>query len=250
VRTLKLTIAYDGTNYVGWQRQTNGLSVQQVIEDAVAPLVPLGHEDERRPGVAGASRTDAGVHAAAQVASVNLDVDLSTASLLRAMNVRLPGDVRILRVEDAAFGFHARFHARGKSYRYRLLRSLVMSPFDRAFAWHVPDLSDADAMRRAAAAFVGRHDFASFQARGSSTLDTVRTIERLAIDERDDEVVVEIEGDGFLRHMVRAMVGTLVEVGSGLRAADSVPAILAERHRRAGGPTAPARGLMLIAVRY
>jgi tRNA pseudouridine38-40 synthase len=247
VRTLKLTIAYDGTNYVGWQRQTNGLSVQQVIEDAVAPLVD---DVERRPGVAGASRTDAGVHAAAQVASVNLDVDLSTASIQRALNVRLPLDVRILRVEDATPGFHARFHARGKSYRYRLIRSPVMSPFDRAFAWHVPDLSAVDDMRRAASAFVGRHNFASFQARGSSTLDTVRTIERLDVDERGDEVVVEIAGDGFLRHMVRAIVGTLVDVGSGLRAADAVPAMLAERHRRAGGPTAPAQGLMLIAVRY
>jgi tRNA pseudouridine38-40 synthase len=247
VRTLKLTIAYDGTNYVGWQRQTNGLAVQQAIEDAVAPLVD---DVERRPGVAGASRTDAGVHAAAQVASVNLDVELSTASLLRAINVRLPADIRILQVEDAAPGFHARFHARGKSYRYRLARSLVMSPFDRAFAWHVPELSDVGAMCHAATAFVGRHDFASFQARGSSTLDTVRTIARLDIDEKGDEVVVEVEGDGFLRHMVRAIVGTLVEVGSGLRAADTVPAILAERHRRAGGPTAPARGLMLIAVRY
>jgi tRNA pseudouridine38-40 synthase len=209
-----------------------------------------GDDVERRPGVAGASRTDAGVHAAAQVASVNLDVELSTASLMRAINVRLPLDIRILQVEDAAPGFHARFHARGKSYRYRLARSPVMSPFDRAFAWHVPDLSDVRAMRYAAAAFVGRHDFASFQARGSSTLDTVRTIERLDVEERGHEVVVEIEGDGFLRHMVRAVVGTLVEVGSGLRGADTVPAILAGRHRRAGGPTAPARGLMLIAVRY
>jgi tRNA pseudouridine38-40 synthase len=247
VRTLKLTIAYDGTNYVGWQRQTNGVSIQQVIEDAVAPLV---EDAERRPGVAGASRTDAGVHAAAQVASVNLDIDLPAATIQRALNVRLPLDVRVLRVEDAAPGFHARFHARGKSYRYRLIRSPVMSPFDRAFAWHVPDLSAVHDMRRAASAFVGRHDFASFQARGSSTLDTVRTIERLDIDERGDEVVVEIDGDGFLRHMVRAMVGTLVEVGSGLRASDAVPAMLGERHRRAGGPTAPAHGLMLIAVRY
>jgi tRNA pseudouridine38-40 synthase len=247
VRTFKLTIAYDGTNYVGWQRQTNGLSVQQVLEDAVAPLVA---DAERRPGVAGASRTDAGVHAAAQVASVNLDVTLPTGSLLRALNVRLPLDVRVLTVEEAPLGFHARFHARGKSYRYRLARSPVLSPFDRAFVWHVPDLSNVAAMQRAAPAFLGRHDFASFQARGSSTLDTVRTITRLDVDARDDEIVIEIEGDGFLRHMVRAIVGTLVDVGSGLRHEDTLPAILAERERRAGGPTAPARGLMLMAVRY
>jgi tRNA pseudouridine38-40 synthase len=247
VRTFKLTIAYDGTNYVGWQRQTNGLSVQQAVEEAVAPLVS---DAERRPGVAGASRTDAGVHAAGQVASVNLDITLSPDRLQRAINVRLPPDIRVLRVEEAAPGFHARFHARGKLYRYRLSRAPVMSPFDRAFAWHAPELSDVDAMRRAAAAFVGRHDFASFQARGSSTIDTIRTIERVEVAAQGDEVTVEVEGNGFLRHMVRAMVGTLVEVGSGLRSADALPAMIAERHRPAGGPTAPPHGLVLIAVRY
>lgn len=247
MRTLKLTIAYDGTNYVGWQRQANGPSIQQAVEDAVAPLV---EDAERRPGVAGASRTDAGVHAAAQVASVNIETDLATASLQRAINVRLPLDIRVLAVEDAPPGFHARFHARGKSYRYRLVRSPVLSPFDRLYAWHVPDLADVAAMRHAAAAFVGRHDFASFQARGSSIIDTVRTIERLDVEDRGGEVVVEIAGDGFLRHMVRAIVGTLVEVGSGLRPAGDAAAMLAARDRRAGGPTAPARGLVLIAVRY
>ena len=247
MRTLKLTIAYDGTNYVGWQRQANGPSIQQAVEDAVAPLV---EDAERRPGVAGASRTDAGVHAAAQVASVNIETDLATASLQRAINVRLPLDIRVLAVEDAPPGFHARFHARGKSYRYRLVRSPVLSPFDRLYAWHVPDLADVAAMRHAAAAFVGRHDFASFQARGSSIIDTVRTIERLDVEDRGGEVVVEIAGDGFLRHMVRAIVGTLVEVGSGLRPAGDAAAMRAARDRRAGGPTAPARGLVLIAVRY
>jgi tRNA pseudouridine38-40 synthase len=247
VRTIKLTVAYDGTNYVGWQRQTNGLSIQQAVEDAVAPLV---EDVDRRPGVAGASRTDAGVHAAAQIASLNLEVQLSTASLLRAINVRLPLDIRVLAVDEAPIGFHARFHARGKVYRYRLTRAVVPSPFDRAFVWHVPELSDVPAMRRAAAAFLGRHDFASFQGRGSSILDTTRTIHRVDVRDDGDEIAVEIEGDGFLRHMVRAMVGTLVEVGSGLRQEGTVSAILARRDRQAAGPTAPARGLMLMAVRY
>jgi tRNA pseudouridine38-40 synthase len=247
MRTLRLTIAYDGTNYVGWQRQTNGLSVQQVIEDAMAPLASSA---DGAPGVAGASRTDAGVHALQQVASVNLASTLPVENVLRALNVRLPFDIRVLSVEDMPLGFHARFHARAKTYRYRLVRSPVLLPFDRAYVWHTPDLADIEAMRHAAASLVGRHDFASFQAAGSTTVDTFRTIERLDIRDDADEVVIEVAGDGFLRHMVRAIVGTLVEIGGGLRPPGDVPRIVRARSRQAAGPTAPARGLMLIAVRY
>jgi tRNA pseudouridine38-40 synthase len=247
MRTLKLTIAYDGTSYAGWQRQTNGLSIQQLIEDAFIPLVGAA---ERRPSVAGAGRTDAGVHAAAQIASVTVDVSLTTASVQRALNFRLPLDVRVLAVEDVPLGFNARFHARSKAYRYRLATRRVPLPFDRAFTWHVPWLRDIDAMRQAARGFVGRHDFASFQARGSSTTDTVRTIERLDVTDAGGEVVVDVEGDGFLRHMVRAMVGTLVDVGAGVRTPGTIDAILEARDRQVAGPTAPARGLMLMAVRY
>jgi tRNA pseudouridine38-40 synthase len=247
MRTLKLTVAYDGTAYVGWQRQANGTSVQQVIEEAFEPLVAPG---AGRPGVAGAGRTDAGVHAIGQVASVNVEFDLPPAAVQRALNVRLPADVRIIDVQDAALGFHARFHARGKSYRYRIATTPVLSPFDRWFVWHAPEARDLAAMQRAAAALVGRHDFGSFQARGSAALNTVRTIERLEVRESSEGVVVEIAGDGFLRHMVRAVVGTIVEVGGGLRPADSMASVLAARDRRAGGPTAPAAGLTLVDVRY
>ena len=247
MRTLKLTVAYDGTPYVGWQRQANGTSIQQVIEEAFVPLVG---EDVPRPGVAGAGRTDAGVHALGQVASVNVAFDLSPAAVGRALNVRLPYDIRVLAVEEAPLGFHARFHARGKTYRYRIATTPVLSPFDRFFVWHAPDARDVDAMRRAAASLLGRHDFVSFQARGSTTRNTVRTIDRLEILESDDGLAVEIAGDGFLRHMVRAVVGTLVEVGGGLRAPESMSAILAARDRRRAGPTAPASGLTLIGVRY
>jgi tRNA pseudouridine38-40 synthase len=247
MRTLKLILAYDGTNYVGWQRQANGPSVQQALEDAIAPLAPVA---DRGPGVAGASRTDAGVHALAQVASVNLESDLPVSNIWRALNVRLPFDIRVVSVEDARLGFHARFHARGKTYRYRLVRTPVLLPFDRAWVWHTPELVDVDAMRQAAGHLVGRHDFASFQARGSATIDTVRSIERLAVYDAAREVVIDVAGNGFLRHMVRAIVGTLVEVGSGLRPASDLPRILAAKNRQVAGPTAPARGLMLIAVRY
>jgi tRNA pseudouridine38-40 synthase len=247
MRTLKLTLAYDGTNYVGWQRQENGLSIQQQLEEA---FQPIAGRDGRGPTVVGAGRTDAGVHALAQVASVTADIDLTPAAVLRALNVRLPLDIRVLSVEDARPGFHAQFHATGKAYRYRIVTSAVLSPFDRWFVWHTPGSRDVDAMRRAAALLVGRHDFASFQARGSSVADTVRRVERLEIVEAAGELTVHVEGDGFLRHMVRAMVGTLADVGAGLRDPVSMPSILAARDRRVAGPTAPAAGLTLVAVRY
>jgi tRNA pseudouridine38-40 synthase len=244
MRTLKLTLAYDGTDYVGWQRQTNGISVQQLVEDAFVPLTGTA------PTVAGASRTDAGVHALGQVASVTLDVEYSASAIQRALNIRLPPDIRVVGSVDASPGFHARSHAKGKTYKYRMATTPVMSPFDRRYVWHAPEPRDLDAMRRGASAFLGRHDFASFQARGSSILDTTRTITRFDLVERPGELVFDIEGDGFLRHMVRAMVGTLAEVGTGLRTPDSIASMIAARDRRSAGPTAPAAGLTLVSVKY
>ena len=245
MRTLKLTLAYDGTNYVGWQRQENGLSVQQLVEEAFGPLV--GGEP---PTVAGAGRTDAGVHALAQVASATLDLNLPVAAIRRALNVRLPADVRVLDVEDAPPGFHAQFHATGKSYRYRLALAPVVSPFDRWFVWHLPDLRGIDAMREAARALAGTHDFASFQAGGTAIRETTRTLTRVALLDRGGELHVEIDGDGFLRHMVRILVGTLVEIGAGTRAPGDLRGILDARDRRAAGATAPPHGLTLVGVDY
>jgi tRNA pseudouridine38-40 synthase len=247
MRTLKLTLAYDGTNYVGWQRQENGVSIQEKIEEAFRPIAG---RDGRGPTVVGAGRTDAGVHALAQVASVTAEIALEPAAVLRALNVRLPPDIRVRAVEEARPGFHAQFHAAGKTYRYRIATSPVLSPFDRWFVWHAPEPRHVEAMRRAATLLVGEHDFASFQARGASVADTVRRLERVEIGETEGELTVDVAGDGFLRHMVRAMVGTLAEVGSGLREPASMTAILAARDRRAAGPTAPAAGLTLVSVRY
>jgi tRNA pseudouridine38-40 synthase len=162
----------------------------------------------------------------------------------------LPFDIRVLNVEDAPLGFHARFQARGKAYRYRVVTTPVLSPFDRAFVWHATEPRDLDAMRRAAALFVGRHDFASFQGRGSTMADTVRTLERVEIVEREDGYVIDLEGDGFLRHMTRIIVGTLADVGTGLRTPESMTAVLQARDRREAGPTVPASGLTLMGVRY
>jgi tRNA pseudouridine38-40 synthase len=250
MRTLKLTLAYDGTNYVGWQRQDNGLSIQQVIEEAFVPLVGAGTTAGRAPAVVGAGRTDAGVHALGQVASVNVDSDLAADVVQRALNVRLPLDVRVVGVEDAALGFHARSEAAGKTYRYRVATAPVLSPFDRLYAFHGPGPHDVSAMRAAAARLVGRHDFASFQTTGSWPLDTVRTIRRLEVRETVGELEIEIEGDGFLRHMVRAIAGTLLEIGLGQREPEAIAGVIAARDRQAAGRTLPAQGLTLVTVRY
>jgi tRNA pseudouridine38-40 synthase len=246
-RTLRLTIAYDGTGYAGWQRQTNGLSIQQLVEDA---LQTFCHAGAPRLSVHGASRTDAGVHALAQVASVRVPFDAPARAVWRALNVRLPLDVRVLAVEDAPHTFHARFDASGKRYRYRIFTASVLSPFVRAYVWHRPYPTDVEAMRQETTRLVGTHDFASFEARGAQTLDSIRTLERVDVEIAPDEIHVVVEGSGFLRHMVRIIVGSLVEVGAGRRPAGWVGEVLAARTRGAAGPTAPAAGLVLEHVRY
>lgn len=243
-RTLKLVIAYDGTAWQGWQRQANGPTIQAAIEDAFVPL--LGDA----PTVTGAGRTDAGVHALGQVASVRVTSDLAVDSVRRALNSRLPPDIRVLTVEDAAPAFHARFDAVGKTYRYRIVTGEIVSPFDRWFVWHLPARLNTDAMREAAAHLCGRHDFAAFQSAHSSVTETVRTVTRLDLNPAGDGLMVEVHGDGFLRHMVRAIVGTLVDVGAGRRDPASVPSLIRSRNRHEAGDTAPASGLTLVSVDY
>lgn len=252
MRTVKLTIAYDGTRYVGWQRQARGTSLQQLIEAALEAI-------EGRPvRVTGSGRTDAGVHALGQVASAELRHPLAAPDLLRAINARLPDDVRVLDVAEAPPGFNARFAARSKTYRYRILNSAVGDPFERRLAWRVPHDLDVGAMRTALGLLVGTHDFAAFRAVDSRPRSTERTILAASLwrglehpaAQRPDVLVVEITGTGFLRHMVRTIVGTLVEVGQGRRPAASVNEALAARDRRLAGPTAPAHGLFLVRVGY
>ena len=245
MRTLKLTLAYDGTSYAGWQRQINAVAVQQIVEEAFAYLT-----GGVMTAIAAAGRTDAGVHALGQVASVEVDFDHSPLSVQRALNVRLPADIRVMDVTEMPVGFHARFHATGKAYRYRMGINAVLSPFDRHYMWHVPWPLNLSAMQAAAVHLTGTHDFASFQATGTTITDTVRTLDRLTITDLGGELCIDAEGDGFLRNMVRIIAGTLMEVGSGHRTADSVPAIIDARSRDAAGKTAPPQGLTLMAVRY
>jgi tRNA pseudouridine38-40 synthase len=247
LRNLKLTIEYDGTNYVGWQRQAKGVSIQGLLEDALAPF------EGGRVVLHGAGRTDAGVHALGQVANAVTSAAHDVSTLQRALNVVLPRDVRVLSVEDAAPGFHARFDAISKSYEYRIVNAPFVSAFQYRYVWHVPGTLDVDAMRAGAAAFLGRHDFVAFQAGGGHATSTIRTILSIALDPDAGglpSLVLRVTGDGFLRHMVRAIAGTLVDIGLGRWPASHVETILAGRDRTKAGRAAPARGLFLVEVRY
>jgi tRNA pseudouridine38-40 synthase len=245
MRTLKITLAYDGTRLVGWQRQAEGESIQGLLEEALARF-------EGCPvTVHGAGRTDAGVHALGQVASVGVTCTHDSATLTRALNAQLPPDIRVLAIDDEAPDFHARFSARSKTYRYQVRNAAIVSPFERAYVWHVPEPLDVDAIAQAAAAVVGTHDFAAFRSAGSETRGTVRTMTQSSVT-RDASglLTYEISGDGFLRHMVRALVGTLVEVGRGWREAGSLASVLSGGTRRQAGATAPPHGLFLVRVEY
>jgi tRNA pseudouridine38-40 synthase len=247
--TFKITLAYDGTGFVGWQRQAAGTSIQGLLEDALAQL------DQRAVNVAGAGRTDAGVHALGQVASFSLQRSIAGGTLLRALNARLPEAIRVLAAERVPETFHARFAATGKTYRYRIWNAGVVSPFERAVAWHVIEPLDRRAMADAAGCLEGPHDFAAFMAAGGATRTTEREVfsSQLFAGPNPGEpalIVYEVSGNGFLRHMVRTIVGTLVEIGRGRRPVEWMSEVLAARDRTLAGPTAPPHGLVLVAVEY
>jgi tRNA pseudouridine38-40 synthase len=253
MRTVKLTVAYDGTRLVGWQRQADGESVQGLLEEALARF-------EGAPvSVQGAGRTDAGVHAFGQVASVRLTCEHEAATLTRALNAQLPEDVRVLSVEDVASDFHARFSARAKTYNYHIGNAPIATPFGRTYVWHIAEPLEIGAMQHAAAMLVGTHDFAAFRSAGSDTAGTIRTVTRSQLAWREPSsvphessrvLVYEVSGNGFLRHMVRAIVGTLVEVGRGRRAPEAIAALLDGGSRAEAGATAPPHGLFLVGVDY
>jgi tRNA pseudouridine38-40 synthase len=247
-RKLKLVIAYDGTAYAGWQVQKIGAGVQEKVEAALAKLFPS------RPRLHSSSRTDTGVHALGLVAHCEVprvELKWSLRKLVLALNAHLPQDVRVLAASRARPGFHARFDAAGKEYRYFVWNHPAMNPLLRAQAWHVPRKLDLAAMRAAALALCGRHDFRAFTANpGYPRASTVRTLRRCAILRRGPLLIFVLEGDGFLYKMCRGLVGTLVQVGLGKFPPTALGKLLAGGDRAQAGMTAPAHGLVLWRVIY
>jgi tRNA pseudouridine38-40 synthase len=258
-RWLKLTIAYDGTAYSGWQFQPDKPTVQGTFE---ATWQRLTQESLR---VSAAGRTDAGVHALGQVVGLATETRLTNGDLHRGLNALLPDDIGVVALEDAGDNFHATRDAVGKRYRYHIHNSRSPSVFTRRYAWHYPQPLDVAAMHAAGQGLLGRHDFSSFETAGSERPDSIRTIHELAVEstplapregsylaERDDytPVTIDVHGDGFLYNMVRTIVGTLIEVGSGKRDITWPAQVLAAQDRRQAGQTAPPHGLFLVRVDY
>jgi len=240
----RMVISYRGTAYAGWQRQTNALSVQQVLEEALAAV--LGEPQ----AVVGASRTDAGVHARGQVAHLVRQRPAALGALVHGANHRLPEDIRVLSADLVPDDFHARYAASGKEYRYRMIAAPVLSPLDAPFALGVEPGLDRGAMSAAAVALVGRHDFSAFALAGGAHRSPVRTVHAAELLMDGDRLTLRIDGDGFLRGMVRTIVGTLLDVGRGRRAPDDMARLLGGAPRCIAGATAPAHGLCLEHVRY
>jgi tRNA pseudouridine38-40 synthase len=239
-----MTLAYDGTAYRGFQWQPGEDTLQARLESA---LSQMAKEPVR---VTGAGRTDSGVHAWAQVVHFVLPRPIPPRGVLQGLNSMLPDDIRVRGVEEVADDFHARFDARSKTYRYYLDRSPVASPLRCRFTLHYPYALDRDALDDAARRFLGERDFAAFRASSCAAKTTVRRCTGSRFLDEGEELVYEIEASGFLHHMVRNIVGTLLEVGRGTREPASLEALFASRQRPEAGPTAPAKGLHLIKVEY
>lgn len=261
VRHIRLVVEYDGTELCGWQRQVNGPTVQGHLEAALGKL--LAHE----ANVVGASRTDAGVHARGQVASFRTERPIPLHGIRRGLNSLLPAAIAVVEASEVPDDFHPRFSATGKHYRYLVLTRGDRSPRWRSRAWHHPGPLDLAAMRQAAAALIGEHDFAAFRAAGCTAKTTRRRIDEIAIAPAGEPgppdpagepagnaepplVALDVRGNAFLRNMVRILAGTLVEVGAGRRPANQVAEILASKDRTRAGITAPAHGLELVSVGY
>ncbi len=243
-KTIKLTIEYVGTHYCGWQIQPNGLSIQEALEKC------LGEITRRKITVFGSGRTDAGVHAEAQVAHFRTETRLEAKDFQRALNSLLPRDISIKNSVETSSEFHAQFSQKGKLYRYTILNREYPSAFLRPYAWFLPYAVDVKRVKEAAGFLIGRHDFATFQAAKSRVKSTVRDLTMLDIVVRGEEILFFFEGTGFLKHMIRIMAGTLVDFGLRGWKPEKMKDILASKDRKKAGRTAPACGLCLEKVYY
>ena len=244
IRNLKLVIAYDGSEFMGWQIQPDVRTLQETVEKALGEI--LGHPTR----IIASGRTDAGVHAFGQVINFHTKSTIPIDGLIRGLNAILPGDVSVRSAEDVDPDFHSRYNAKKKSYVYVIDTQDVRNPFLDRYAFHEKYSLDIPAMREAARYILGEHDFTSFLASGSSVKTTVRNITVSEVITHGEKVLFWIQGSGFLRYMVRNIVGTLLLVGRGRRAPEDMECIIALKDRSCAGPTAPPQGLYLIGVEY
>lgn len=243
-RRVRLTVAYDGTNYHGWQIQNNGITIESELNRALSEL--LGEQI----CVTGASRTDAGVHAMGNIAVFDTESPIPAEKISYALNQRLPEDIRIQGSEEVPSDWHPRRRNSRKTYEYRIYRSEFPMPVKRLYAYFTYRPLNVEKMRQAAAFFIGEHDFKSFCQAGSQAESTVRTIYSIDLEEQGAELVIRVCGSGFLYNMVRIIAGTLMEVGQGKREPESMEAVLQACDRSAAGPTAPAHGLTLVKYEF
>lgn len=243
-KRVRLWVAYDGTDYHGWQVQNNGITIEEKLNEALFHL--CGEEIQ----VIGASRTDAGVHALGNVAVFDTKSPIPAEKMAYALNARLPEDIRVMKSEEVDPSWHPRHCKSRKTYEYRIFCGEICQPVRRRYTYHVYHRLDVEAMREGARYLVGTHDFKSFCQTGSQVESTVRTVYAVELVEDGVELVIRVQGAGFLYNMVRIIAGTLVEVGLGRRRAEDIPGILESRDRSKAGPTAPAKGLTLVAYRF
>jgi tRNA pseudouridine38-40 synthase len=241
---LKITVEYDGTNYCGWQIQPNGESIQAVLERAISTFFGAPSR------ITASGRTDAGVHAIGQVANFLVNKEIEKFRILRGLNALTPPDITIKEVEIVPDSFDARRDGRSRVYEYHIINRATPSPFYLNRAWHLHEALNREAMREAMRCLLGEHDFSSFRAAGCEAIHPIRKVYQTVLEPRGDLLVYSIEATAFLRHMVRNIVGTLVEVGRGLREPQSFNELLEACDRNKAGPTAPPHGLYLVEVKY
>lgn len=244
MKRVKLTVAYDGTNYCGWQVQPNGITVQEVLNQCLSEFTGENIE------TIGASRTDAGVHALGNVAVFDTEMRMPGDKFSFALNQRLPEDIRIQKSEEVDADFHPRYVKSQKTYKYRILNCRFPIPTERFYSHFTYIPLDVDKMKEAASYLIGEHDFKSFCGTGAQVKTTVRTVKEIQIEKSGDRITIRITGEGFLYNMVRIIAGTLMDIGGGLYPPEKMKEILEAKDRKKAGPTAPARGLTLMKIQY
>ncbi len=244
MKRVKLTVAYDGTNYCGWQVQPNGITVQKVLNQCLSEFTGENIE------TIGASRTDAGVHALGNVAVFDTEMRMPGDKFSFALNQRLPEDIRIQKSEEVDADFHPRYVKSQKTYEYRILNCRFPIPTERFYSHFTYIPLDVDKMKEAASYLIGEHDFKSFCGTGAQVKTTVRTVKEIQIEKSGDRITIRITGEGFLYNMVRIIAGTLMDIGGGLYPPEKMKEILEAKDRKKAGPTAPARGLTLMKIQY